>query len=175
MKHILFLFLFTLYIVAGQAQNVPAQGSYITNNTMGAFHGTWQWVSGIDTVKMYLITKKIHSTMNDGFDWDCLVGWHIYKRGNVIIESNYAGINNIGMYSINCGNAVTDPNTRKVDGILKDLTKNKQGELTLTLNATGNQLIWKLEVCQGAFIYVAPQTAPPPGFTLPTNMVFTKQ
>jgi hypothetical protein len=174
MKHILFIFLFNLFFLNSKAQNFPAQGSYITNNTMGAFHGTWLWVSGMDTVKIYLITKKIHFTDNDGFDIDCIVGWHVYKRGNVVIESNYANINNTSTNSLTCSNEIDTPDPLKVKGDFKDLTKNKHGNVTLTLNAAGNQLTWKLENSPGA--KYRRSTDPPYdwNFTLPENIVFTK-
>ncbi len=67
------------FIIQLQAQDIPATGSYITNNTMTAFHGTWQWVNGTDTIKIYLTTKKTFFNINGGYNKDKLVGIFISK------------------------------------------------------------------------------------------------
>jgi len=152
---------------------IPTAGSYQTNTTMGAFHGTWQWVNGTDTVKIYLYTKKVFSPLHGGYFDDCLIGWHIYKKGNTVIESSYSGINNVDSRTF-LGSNLNEP-SGVVEGIFKDLTKHKEGELTLTLNTAGNQLTWKLVNVSG--LSIRKPTDPPyePNFTLPKNMVLTKQ
>ena len=153
---------------------IPAVGSYLTNNTMGAFHGTWQWVDGTDTVKIFLATKKVYYPISGGFYMDNLVGWHMYKNGNTIIESSYPNINNIGLSTFLGGND-NIPNDSKCFGTLKDIIKNKEGALKLNLNTAQNQLTWKLEVSPG--MHVRTPGDPPyyPGFTLPQNMILIKQ
>lgn len=152
----------------------PTQGSYITNNTMGAFHGTWQWTNGADTVKLHLATKKVYINFNGGFFWDNLVGWHLYKRGNTIIESSIQYINNIESRTFLGGNEGQSNNNR-CEGTFTDITKNKYGELTLTLNTAQNQLTWKLDVSPGLKARTSNQPPYISGFTLPENMVLTKQ
>jgi hypothetical protein len=58
MKKIL-LSLGIVYFISG---DLKARGNdslpYYPNKTMTAFHGTWQWVNGNDTIKIFLTTKK---------------------------------------------------------------------------------------------------------------------
>ena len=152
------------------AQDWPTPGSYLTNTTMGAFHGTWQWTSGTDTVKIYLITKKVYFDLNGGFYWDRLVGWHLYKKGNIIVESSYPALGNVDARTFLGGNESSSSPATIIGGDFKDLKKNKYGDLTLTLNGTGNQMTWKLENSEG--VSINPYDI---NFTLPTNMVLIKQ
>jgi hypothetical protein len=154
------------------AQEMPVAGSYTVNNTMTAFHGTWQWTAGTDTVRIYLITKKVYYPINGGYYMDDLVGWHFYKQGNTVIESSYSHINNFELSSIFVCNSESALNI--ANGSLSDLAKNKRLELKLTLNAAQNQLTWRSAPHQGMRIYSGNQIVPPPGFTLPRNMVLTK-
>ncbi len=170
MKSLFFVLLITAVFHSNKAnaQNWPAAGSYTTNNTMGAYHGTWRWVSGTDTVTIYLETKKVYYDLNGGFYMDDLVGWHKYKKANKIIESSYPSIGNVQARTFLGSNQHELPNT--VTGSLKDLKKNKYGDLKLVLNAAGTQLTWEMENGEG--LRIAPFDA---GFTLPKNMVLIKQ
>ena len=117
MKTIITILIFCLITVTTQIKaQGPVQGSYIINNTMGAFHGTWLWTNGADTVRLYLVTKKVYCNVNGGFYWDCLVGWHLYKKGNTIIESSYSYINDIGLSTILGGNEGSGNSNKIQDG-----------------------------------------------------------
>lgn len=157
-----------------RAQNIPAQGSYITDNTMGAFHGTWQWVSGTDTVKIYLITQKVYIDVNGGFYHDCIVGWHLYKKGNQVIESSFNFINTPRSNGQNTILAWSSDSGAGLEGSLKDITRNKDCDLKLTLNAAQNKLTWYSARGEGLHIVPDGKPIPPRGLTLPTQMVFTK-
>ncbi len=152
----------------------PAKDSYITNNTMGAFHGTWQWINGTDTVKIYLTTQKVYYPINGGFYWDRIIGWHLYKKGNQIIESSFGYINtpySNGHSTILGGN---EYNSTVLGGGIKDITRNEDCALTLTLNTAQNKLTWYSTRGEGLHIVPSGQPIPPPGLTLPTQMVLTK-
>lgn len=154
----------------GNAQ-IPDSGTYVINNTFGAFHGTWVWANGNDTVKIYLTTKKVHI---DDYDVDLLCGCHIYKRGNVVIESSYGNLNINNTQTINLWNDLTY-NNPKVEGTIRDLSKsNKLNFLFLTINQAQNQLTWRCTE-RGWHIYSSNQVIPPSGITLPRNMVLIKQ
>ncbi len=174
MRTINIIILMMVLSIKLNAQDYPPPGGYRTNNSMTAFHGTWQWVSGTDTVKIYLTTKKVFFNISGGFYWDMLTGWHLYKKGNIIIESSYDSINVISARTFT-GSNEGDPVRTLTDGTLKDLSKQKSGALTLTLNAAGNQLSWQLKETPG--LKVRGPNDPPyqPGFTLPTSMVLIKQ
>lgn len=173
MKNILVIIPVLFFINCLSAQEWPATGSYRTNNTMGSFHGTWQWVSGNDTVTIYLTTKKVYINMNGGYYWDLLVGWHSFKRGSLVIESSMSNINIVQGRTLTLSNG-NEP-TGVATGTYKDISKNKEGELTLTLNTAQNQITWKSTEHQGMRIYGRPQDVPAAGLTLPRNMILVKQ
>ncbi len=136
---------------------------------MTAFHGTWEWASATDTVRIFLTTKKLHDlSIPEGFDWDRLVGWHIYKQGNVVVQNSMKNVQDVNLRTFRGGNE--SHSVHVVVGYLNDPEKNKFGQLMLTLNEDG-KLKWQLEATQGAIVTSAAVPGPLPGFTLPLNMV----
>jgi hypothetical protein len=149
-----------------QAQNITAQipeaGSYTRDTTMTAFHGTWQWVSGTDTVQLYLATKKVYFPISGGFYMDCLVGWHIYKQGRTVVESSIQYVNNVNRRTFLGGSSPEFPDKIE-NATFKDITKNKEVELFLTINAAQNQLTWRLDMSRGMRVGGPGDFIPPPG------------
>lgn len=173
MKKIFFLLIIWAFTTKADAQP-PTLGSYYINNTMVPFHGTWMWVSGTDTVKIFLATKKVYKDIiAGGYYTDLLVGWHIYKRGNATVETSYANINIVNGSTLMGSNSNDAPDV--VIAYITDISKNKEGEVKLTLNAAQNEIIWRSSEHQGMRIYSRPQDVPPAGLTLPRNMVLVKQ
>jgi hypothetical protein len=176
MKKLISYITFSLLIISKSsiAQDYPAAGSYLTNTTMGAFHGTWQWVSGVDTVRLYLMTKKVFFNANGGFHWDRLVSWQIYKHGDNVIENTLQYMNNGDYNYCSMWGGNNDRPINVVGGTYLDFTKKKYGDLTLVLNAAQNELTWKLTNSEG--VRVRRPTDPPYdwGFTLPKDMVLKK-
>jgi hypothetical protein len=149
-------------------------GSYEINNTLSRFEGSWLWNNGTDTVWLNMQKQKVHFS-DVPFDQDVLVGWHKYKKGNTIIESNYTNIGIQYTPSTRLNSSIFGSNAPATDsnlfeGTINDISKNKAISLTLTLNSAQNQLIWKTEnipgTTYGNFDY---------SFTLPTLMTFIKQ
>jgi hypothetical protein len=170
--------LYILIIFTGlQWQHITAQippaGTYIRDTTMSRFHGNWQWVSGTDTVQLIIATKKVYYPISGGFYMDRLVGWHIYKQGRTIVESSIQYSGNVNLRTFLGGNSVQNPN--KIENApFRDITKNKDVELFLTLNAAQNQLTWRLAPSRGMRVGLPGDFIPPPGFTLPRNLILTK-
>ncbi len=161
------LSIFTLIVKA----QIPTPGGYITNTTMAPFHGIWQWTSGLDTVKIYLATRKITI---DNYYADVLVGWHSYKKGNTVVESSLGNTNILGTQTIYLWNSnqYGDP---RVEGTIRDLSKaSKVNILYLTINPAQSQLVWECTESEG-HIYPSSMPIPPAGITLPRNMVLQKQ
>jgi hypothetical protein len=167
------LLLFCTLIGQNNKAQGPVQGSYITNTTMTPFHGNWQWVSGTDTVQLYLTTKKVYCDFNGGFYWDLLVGWHIYKQERTVIENSIQHSGNVDLSTFLGSNSSELP-AKIESATFKDITKNKEVELFLTLNAAQNQLIWRLAPSKGMRVGLPGDFIPPPGFTLPRNLILTK-
>lgn len=150
------------------AQNIPQPGDNILNPGLDKFTGHWVFIDGTDTVKVFLKRENVLFPVYN-YRSDILIGFHLYKQGNNILESSYDNINtnySTKLYTIFVGN--TDGGST-VAGTLKDLSKNKLLSLNLTINGTHNQIIWELE---GLGSYTGPHR---PGFTLPKNLTLLKQ
>lgn len=144
MKKIIFAGIFAAFSNFTTAQVViPATGSYHINSTMSGFHGTWRWVQGFDTVRIFLDTKGVFFDSNGGYHSDMLIGWHIYKRGNSIVESSFSSINIVNGSTIMGSNESNTSNV--VAGYFEDLSKRRAGEIKLTLDATATQITWELK------------------------------
>jgi hypothetical protein len=99
MKKLKILIIFTFCTLEWykMAAQIPAAGSYTRDTTMVRFHGNWQWVSGTDTVQLYLATKKFYYPISGGFYMDRLLGWHIYKQGRTVVESSIQHSGNVDL------------------------------------------------------------------------------
>jgi hypothetical protein len=170
-KIIIITILFSLKIGASSAQVMPAAGSYTINNTMAAFHGTWRWVSGVDTLVIHLDTKKVPYI---NFFCDELAGWHLYKHGNTIVQNSLINMGNINFRTIGLHNEA-QLQTNIAQGFLDDIDKDKSGRLTLTLSLNALQLNWHLEAIPGIKYTTSSEPLYQYGFTLPRNLVLTKQ
>jgi hypothetical protein len=167
------------------AQNVGI--SYDTCNQLSKFAGEWRYVNGLDTIRIYLRPHR-EITMEDGqvsFLTDRLRGWHEYKIGNNVIESNYQyrfstlpSVYNalqprnysifLTMNTMYCSCA---PNARKLIGEIKDF--HQAGEwhnafATVSIDLT--TMTWK----QGHAEWYGVWTGAT-GMTLPTDFILTKQ
>lgn len=175
MKSLTFYIVFVAVIIFTMPvfAQYPVPGGYDVNNTLTRFEGTWRWVNGQDTVWIYMQKQKINYS-EIPYDADKIVGWHKYKKGNVIVESNYQFTGTSynqqpGNVSLYCGNKPSiDPNF--LEGMVTDITKAKKVDLTLTLNAGQDQLQWKTTNPQGTKL--RPYNY---GYTLPTQMTLIKQ
>jgi hypothetical protein len=111
--------------------------------------------------------------MNGGFYWDELTGWHIYKKGNVIVQNSYSLLNNMSARRMGLHNEGEPLN--KVGGFVIDTNKNKSGNVSLSLDMAGMFLTWKLEVYEGVKASFPSGPTYQPEFTLPQNIIFIKQ
>ncbi len=147
---------------------------HIYNSGLSKFVGTWQWVGGTDTIKIVL--KKEHKSYEDiikncNCSADAIIGFHIYKKGATVVESSiqYANTSYTAKKSTIIGG------TNNVEDItlsarLRDITKNKGVVLKLTLNTDRTTLTWHTDVIEG--VKIGPYD---PGFTLPRDIILTKQ
>ena len=179
MKNRIFIIIILLvtFSITSKAQ-IPVPGEYRINNTLTRFEGNWRWTNGTDTVWLNMQKQKVHFERIP-CDWDHIVGWHKYKKGNTVIESNfqYIGVQygqsthlNISIFGGN------DPSVTPnfFEGTIKDISKLKAIDLTLTLNAAQNELVWKTKDIDGTHIS-SPSKPFIEGFTLPISMTFIKQ
>jgi hypothetical protein len=150
----------------------PAPGSNIINNNINKFEGTWQWISGSDTLILKL--KKLNASF-DTYTEDVLMGVHKYVKNGSVIENS---LNRFDSITINFKKRTAllyqnqGDDTSKVIGSLKDLTKKKINNLFLEYVAgTPPTIIWHLETAEGTFIDPNFQY----GLTMPKDIILTKQ
>ncbi len=175
-KIILYIILFIVLPMLVTAQPVERLdvNKQIYNPGLAKFVGTWQWVSGIDTIKIVL--KKEHISMenvilNCNCGDDAIIGFHMYKKGNAIVESSiqYANTSYTAKKSTIIGRT-SNVEDIKLNAWLTDITKNKSVVLKLTLNTDRTILTWHTDVIEG--VKIGPYN---PGFTLPRDIILTKQ
>ena len=66
----------------------PKPDGNITNNSLDKFIGTWVWINGTDTLKIVLKKENILLPFPENSRADFIIGFHIFKQGNDIVESS---------------------------------------------------------------------------------------
>lgn len=166
----LFIIIFSFFTIPCFGQTPYPPGSYNAKPELDKFVGTWRWVSGNDTLTIHFFKQAIHYPSPLDYDVEGLVGWHKYIKNGVLSESSlqYSGLPRHGGHSTLLA---WNQTPTKLYGVFSDLSKDKRCDLYLEMtNASYNQMTWKLKESRGikpsGFQY---------GFTLPTNLVLTKQ
>jgi hypothetical protein len=178
MKKILIAFLFLIVGI-----NLKAQTHVLTYDTcskLQALNGEWMYNNGADTIRVYLRYHRDFTVWFNGIQ-DRLWGWHEYKIGNTIIESNYQNrfqslpyeSDNLSLnfYSIDLWlwRGCSDT-TRQLRGNITDYHKGNYGHtIQATLNATKTTMTWHQQRSEGHF------NDPFTGMTLPANFVLIRQ
>jgi hypothetical protein len=151
---------------------------YDTCSNLQQYAGEWKYVNGLDTIKVFL---KYQRTFNINLDWisDRLWGWHDFKNGNQIIESNYSNRFftipyvtddvtsqqfSIRLRLKNCSNT-----ENSINGFITDYHKgSNMHRIYATLNAAKTQMTWHIEELGGLNKQFF-------GITLPPDFVLIKQ
>ena len=71
-----------------QRKKAGAQTQYDTCVHLQQYTGEWLYANGSDTIRIYLRKHRTINTVTQTI-MDDLYGWHEYKIGNNIVESNY--------------------------------------------------------------------------------------
>lgn len=162
----------------GIVQDVPS-GTYLKdiNNTFDKFLGTWKWQEGnkILTFKIQKVTQYYYSEYNVFEDF--IIGNYSYTENggstylvNTIIQN--AGINNktlVPLYT--CGTL----NQNEINFTFHDIIFNKKScdAVFKFLPNSINQM--KLTLSNHFKGYILPDLPPNPEFSIPNNVVLTKQ
>lgn len=152
---------------------------YDTCNNLQQYQGEWRYVNGKDTIRIYL---RSHRSYTQHFNWvsDNLWGWHEYKKGSAIIESNYqyrfitlpysVDTLSINLSSIWLSHS-RDCNIIKLTGRIWDYSQNNEIQMvTATLSNNNTIMTWKQEHGEGFGVFTGGS-----GMTLPKNFVLIKQ
>ena len=162
--------MFISQVSFAQMPDPPQPNGNIINNSLNKFVGTWRWTSGTDTVTIILKKENILLPFPENSHADLIIGFHIYKKGNNIIENSiiFSKTNFIDKHSTILGGNEKGNDTLSCN--LKDISKNKLVELTLILNNSQTQLQWNLQNTEGVKIgnYVS-------AITLPKSITLIKQ
>jgi hypothetical protein len=187
MKKILIIIFTTFLSNIIIAQTPPVIVDYDTCNYLSSFQGMWIYANGNDTIRIYL--KKVRSeyimSPTRRSISDRLLGWHEYKSGSNIIQSDFQYRNmlipfnfilsNYDNYSIimgfdklqcGCGN-----NSRKFRGLFTDYNKaSETNDINVTINPARTVMTFKQANAEwfGAWTGLT-------GMTLPVQFDLTKQ
>jgi hypothetical protein len=177
MKYI-FLILWLAAGLGTQAQ--PATTDYDTCQYLNRYAGEWLYANGQDTIRICL---RPHRSFLPDYNivMDQLWGWHEYKRGNIIIESNYqyrniylpyTWINDSisgSKYSVLLSLSECDPVRNALRGIIADYSQASELKV-VTAVVTGSTMTWKQRHGEGYGTFTGAY-----GMTLPTAFVLIKQ
>jgi hypothetical protein len=153
--------------------------NYDTCTSLQQFAGEWMYANGQDTIRIFL---KPHRSYNQHFNYtsDRLWGWHEYKKGNIIVESNYqARFNSIPYVNDKLGNNFNsihiapgrNCNFVKLTGSIWDLTERDEFHIvTATISDNSTVMSWTMRHREGYGIGTGRT-----GMTLPQNFVLIKQ
>lgn len=140
--------------IIAQQPTPPQPNGNIINPSLDKFVGTWVWVSGNDTLRIILKKENILLPFPENSRADLLIGFHIYKKGNTVIESSISNSSSSYIdkqYTILGGNRAGIDNS-EITCSIKNLSKNKSGELKLSINSSNSQLSWNLKNREGVKI-----------------------
>jgi hypothetical protein len=154
MKHIILCIAFFCTYTSIHAQHTSQSATYDTCIKIRQYAGEWIYADGIDTIRICLRYHR-DSSAEDAYVRDKLWGWHEYKRGNTIIESDYqnrfmqipsdcvAGrmLNYcaIALYLKPCGDT-----NRYIDGIIFDYLQADEDHVVTIEPHPGNQtMTWR--------------------------------
>jgi hypothetical protein len=167
-----------LLIACKSSSQIPQPNTYVTNNYINKFQGIWRWVSGNDTVVLRLGKVQYFYANPPQSSFDVLLGCHTYINNGILIESSMNRYDSVILYNHKRHTLFgwsIDSDTSKVEGTFMDISKHKRGQFFLEyVNAPTPQIIWKLENTKG-LVAVPDGTSFDYNFTLPRNMVLTKQ
>jgi hypothetical protein len=167
-----------MLLIGFTTQAQPATTDYDTCQYLNRYAGEWMYANGQDTIRIFL---RPHRSFSPNFNWinERLWGWHEYKRGATVVESNYQYRNmylsyardsiSVSKYSILISPRECDPVHNTLTGLIRDYSQS--GELKV-VNAivSGTTMTWKQRHGEGFGAFTGAY-----GMTLPKEFVLVKQ
>lgn len=131
--------------------------------------GTWKWHAGTDTFRLVLQREPTYK-MPDGTVFSVILGRHSYAQNGVVVEQSLDIAGQNGNPGFTLFGIPRDYHSFYMS--FHDLTKNKQGRVTLKLvPGNSNALHWHLTVPTET---VGINSVIPEGFSVPTDLVLTR-
>ncbi|MES1181477.1 MAG: DUF6705 family protein [Flavobacterium sp.] len=176
----LFIFLFYLSATGILLNKAHAQSSKCL--LLNSFTGEWRYANGQDTIRVYFRAQD-YTIITSGVPdqtISCLRGWHQYKQGSTIIESNYGNRfmtlpattanETPHSYSIMLQMPQCDTSRHNFIGMIDDITQcYEYKNVTAQFNTSLNQITWTQQ--RAGYVITSGCT----GMTLPGTFVLTKQ
>ena len=176
MKRLLYI---TLAILILPIVNIKAQ----QNIRYDSYIGTWKYTNSSTKEELTIMLKESSVKLPQiygGHTIKCLAGVYIYKKnGQIILDTSNQFTDNkpANEMPISASNSSnTDPS--KLVLSVRDYGKMKNGRpktgsgLLISVSSTNPKKIrWQIGDSEGAYIA---GTAPPVGFSIPTDVIFTK-
>lgn len=78
-----------LICICNKLQAPHSAGSFISHSELNKFVGDWKWGSGADSVMLHFEKQFIHYPTPLSYDEVYLVGWHKYKKTELLSKLNY--------------------------------------------------------------------------------------
>jgi hypothetical protein len=171
-KILIIVFVCLSTLVKAQSSLCPA---------LQAFTGEWRYANGQDTIRIFLRANDYTITGDGTVTIPKIWGWHEYKQGNIIIESDYTNrfmtlptiSDNVveSSYSIFLQLPQCDISRQKLIGNIIDISQCSESKnVTIIFNSAQTQLTWK-QIHPTGYGYITGCK----GMTLPGNFVLTKQ
>ena len=153
---------------------------YDTCNKLQQYVGEWRYTNGADTIRIYLRYHKYFAEVITVNYLDGLWGWHEYKTGNTVIQSNYQNrfvtlpsnatdsflqINSIALSMPDCSDT-----SHRLIGLIKDSNHpTSTYRIVATLDSTKTVMTWWQTFSRGSF------HNPDTDMTLPQEFILYKQ
>ena len=151
----------------------PQPNGNITNSSLDKFIGTWVWSNGTETLTLVLKKENILLPFPENSRAESIIGFHKFEQGNTIVESSISYVNtnfSDKHYTIIGGNREGFDNPNEITCKIKNIAKNKSGDLKLVMNSSLNQLSWTLDNREGIKIGNYDYT-----FSYPKSLTLQKQ
>lgn len=135
-----------------QMPTPPQPNGNITNSSIDKFIGTWVWSNGTETLTLVLKKENILLPFPENSRAESIIGFHKFEQGNTIVESSISYVNtnfSDGHSTIIGGNREGFENPYEITCKIKNIAKNKSGDLKLVMNSSLNQLSWTLKNSEG--------------------------
>jgi hypothetical protein len=135
-----------------QMPTPPQPNGNITNSSIDKFIGTWVWSNGTETLTLVLKKENILLPFPENSRAESIIGFHKFEQGNTIVESSISYVNtnfSDGHSTIIGGNREGFENPYEITCKIKNIAKNKSGDLKLVMNSSLDQLSWTLKNSEG--------------------------
>jgi hypothetical protein len=135
-----------------QMPTPPQPNGNITNSSIDKFIGTGVWSNGTETLTLVLKKENILLHFPENSRAESIIGFHKFEQGNTIVESSISYVNtnfSDKHYTIIGGNRDGFDNPNEITCKIKNIAKNKSGDLKLVMNSSLNQLSWTLKNSEG--------------------------